>query len=250
MNTFTLKIIALILMVVDHIGLYFQGTSIIFRLIGRGSYPLFLFCMVWGYHYTKNRKKYLLRLYIMSIFMTVFRYTIDSYFITKNTYGNHNIFLSMFLVGILISIIEIFQKDRKKGSILLGLLFSIQILYYIIPSFIPFLHSLNGDILTGIIPNLALNEYGFEFVSLGVLMYFLRDKKDLFCIMYLLFCVSQFSSDMLEMGMPVQCFMFFALPFMMQYNHQKGLSLKYFFYLFYPTHTFLLFYFANFIFGK
>lgn len=66
MNTFELKITALILMVIDHIGLYFEGTPLWLRLLGRGSYPLFLFCMVWGYHYTKNRRAYLTRLYFIS----------------------------------------------------------------------------------------------------------------------------------------------------------------------------------------
>ena len=58
MNTFTLKMIALVLMVIDHIGYYFEGTPSWLRWLGRGSYPLFLFCMVWGYQYTRNRKRY------------------------------------------------------------------------------------------------------------------------------------------------------------------------------------------------
>lgn len=92
MNTFTLKMIALVLMVIDHIGYYFEGTPSWLRWLGRGSYPLFLFCMVWGYQYTRNRKRYLLRLYLMSLFMTFFSYTVDAVFVSQNGYGNHNIF--------------------------------------------------------------------------------------------------------------------------------------------------------------
>lgn len=99
MNTFTLKMIALVLMVVDHIGLYFEGAPVWFGWLGRLSYPLFLFCMVWGYQYTRNRKKFLLRLYLASLFMMAFGYLIDTYFPTENGYGNHNIFLPMLLVG-------------------------------------------------------------------------------------------------------------------------------------------------------
>lgn len=248
MSTFTLKMIALILMVVDHAAYYFEGLPMWFRLLGRISFPLFLFCLVWGYHYTKSRKKYLLRLYFMSIFMAVLGYVVDRYFVTEAGYGNHNIFVTMLLVCVLISTIELFCKDRKKGSIVLGAIVGVQLLYYIAPLFFPFLRNLSGDIFTGLIPNLALNEYGFEFIALGVLMYFLKENENLFCVMYILFCISQFSSEMLAYGFAPQSFMIFALPFMLRYNQQKGPGLKYFFYFFYPAHAFLLFYLANFVF--
>lgn len=250
MSTFALKITALILMFFDHTGLYFEGAPVWFRWLGRASYPLFLFSMVWGYHYTRNRKKYLLRLYLMSIFMTGFMYFIKIRFNAVVDYGYHNIFLSMFLVGVLISTIELFIKDRKKGGILIGVIVLVQILYYMLPRFFPFLRSLSGDTLTGVIPNLAMNEYGLEFVALGVLMYFLKEQKDVFTAVYLIFCICQFSEEMLAAGTATQWLMVLALPFMLSYNNQKGPGLKYFFYVFYPAHTFLLFYAANYIFSK
>ena len=250
MSTFALKITALILMFLDHTGLYFEGAPVWFRWLGRASYPLFLFSMVWGYHYTRNRKKYLLRLYLMSIFMTGFMYFIKIRFNAVVDYGYHNIFLSMFLVGVLISTIELFIKDRKKGGILIGVIVLVQILYYMLPRFFPFLRSLSGDTLTGVIPNLAMNEYGLEFVALGVLMYFLKEQKDVFTAGYLIFCICQFSEEMLAAGTATQWLMVLALPFMLSYNNQKGPGLKYFFYVFYPAHTFLLFYTANYIFSK
>lgn len=133
---------------------------------------------------------------------------------------------------------------------MLSVIFAVQVLYYTIPNILPFVRSLSGDILTGIIPNLALNEYGFEFVVLGVLMYFLKEKKDLFCVMYILFCIIQFSLEMLATGMAAQWFMIIALPLILHYNNQKGYGMKYFFYIFYPIHTFLLFYLANFVLTK
>ena len=248
MNTFTLKMIALALMVLDHAGLYFGGAPAWLGWLGRSSYPLFLFCMVWGYHHTKSRKKYLLRLYLMSLFMTCFGLLVDARFPTGEGYGNHNIFLSMFLVGLLISAIELFQKDRRKGALLLGGIFAVQVFYYALPGLLPFTRDLSGDVLTGVVPNLAINEYGFSFVALGVLMYFLRERKDLFAAVYLLFCISQFSAELLEYSAATQWLMAAALPLMLRYNGEKGPGMKYFFYVFYPAHTFLLFYLANFVF--
>lgn len=203
--------------------------------------PAFLFCMIWGYHYTKSRKAYLLRLYLMSLFMTGFGYAIDRFMPTENGYGNHNIFLPMFLVGVLISAVELFQRDRRRGGLLLAGIFAVQLLYYLLP----FARAFSGDVVTGIIPNLYCNEYGFEFIALGVVMYFLRDKKDFFVAAYVIFCVNQFSMQMLEGG--AQWLMILALPLMLRYNHQKGPGMKCFFYLFYPAHTLALFYLANFV---
>ena len=248
MNTFELKITALILMVIDHIGLYFEGTPLWFRLLGRGSYPLFLFCMAWGYHYTRNRRAYLLRLYLMSVFMGFFCYYMNKKMLPANGYGNHNIFVPMLLTGLLISAVELYRKDRRKGIALLCGIFGLQVLYYMIPNFLPFVRSLSGDVVTSFIPNLGLNEYGFPFIAMGVLMYFLRDKKDMLCAAYLIFCISQFSQEMIGEGTFYQSFMIIALPFMMKYNQEKGPGMKYFFYIFYPAHTTLLFYLANHVF--
>ena len=250
MSTFALKMVALLLMVIDHVGYFFDGAPVWFRWLGRGSYPLFLFCLVWGYHYTRDRRKYLLRLYGMSVFMTVFMLAVEVWFPAGRDLGYHNIFLPMFLVGFLISTIETFAADRRKGAVMLGALCGVQLLYYILPGFIPGLRQLSGDILTGIIPNLAINEYGFPFIALGVLLYFVRENRAMLCATYLLFCMYQLSAEMLEYGMAVQWMMIIALPFMMQYNKQEGYGMKYAFYVFYPAHVFVLFYLANFVMGK
>ena len=177
--------------------------------------------------------------------MTAFMIAADYFFPTENGIGNHNIFLSMFVVGVLISTIELFQKNRKKGFVALGLIFGVQLLYQVIPIFVPVLKQLGGDLLTGIIPNLYLNEYGWEFIALGVLMYFLKERKDLFTVMYIIFCIAQFSADFVTEGFPSQCFMIISLPLMLKYNNRKGRGMKCFFYIFYPAHILLLFFLSN-----
>ena len=258
MSIFSLKCIALYLMVLDHIGIYFEsympyGLYLLLRILGRSSYPLFLFCMTQGYRHTRSRKKYLLRLYLGSLFMTGFIIFVDTAFPTDGFgYGYHNIFLSLFLVGLLISTIETFGDDKKKGMIMAGCIFILQILFHMVPTLIPVLRNYSGDTITGIVPNLALNEYGLLFIILGLVMYFLWDRKDMFTIVYLLFCIAQYSDELFSdesFGFPTQWFMVLALPFMLRYNGERGRSFKYFFYIFYPAHTFLLFYLGNFVWG-
>ncbi|MDE6951089.1 MAG: conjugal transfer protein TraX, partial [Lachnospiraceae bacterium] len=81
-----------------------------------------------------------------------------------------------------------------------------------------------------------------------ITMYLLEDRKETLAIVYLLFCIAQFSDEQLNGdGFPLQWFMVLALPFILRYNGKRGKSYKYFFYFFYPAHTFLLFYLANFV---
>ena len=58
-STFTLKIIAMITMIIDHVGfLFFQDnhqTYIILRSIGRISFPIFCFVLVEGFFHTSDR---------------------------------------------------------------------------------------------------------------------------------------------------------------------------------------------------
>lgn len=247
MSTFSLKFTALVLMLLDHIGYYFAaslppGLTILLRTLGRGAYPLFLFCLAQGYSHTRSRKKYLLRLYLAGVFMALFSLWVDSAFPTETGYGNHNIFVPMLLIGLIVSTLETAREAPRKGLWMAGGLFGLQALYFIVSHTAPF-RNLSGDILTGLIPNLTINEYGITFILLGMAMYFLRDKLNVLAAAYLLFCAYQFS----EPDSGLQFLMVWVLPLMLRYNGEKGPGMKWLFYVFYPLHTFLLFYLANFL---
>ncbi|HOZ53314.1 MAG TPA: TraX family protein, partial [bacterium] len=61
------RIIALITMVIDHVGLVFFPDYLIFRVIGRLAFPLFAFGIAQGYLYTKNLSKYLQRILLLAL---------------------------------------------------------------------------------------------------------------------------------------------------------------------------------------
>jgi hypothetical protein len=68
-----LKIIAIIAMTIDHIAwVLFPGydmgpVTIIMHVVGRITAPVMMFFILYGYHHTRNRKKYLGRLLIFAI---------------------------------------------------------------------------------------------------------------------------------------------------------------------------------------
>lgn len=71
---FGLKYLALVFMVLDHIHYFFEFTGkvpIAFSWIGRLAAPLFLFCFVEGFIHTHDRKKYFLKIYLISVVMGV-----------------------------------------------------------------------------------------------------------------------------------------------------------------------------------
>lgn len=73
LNSNHLKLIAIIAMTIDHLSdLVFPGftaapMSIAMHLIGRLTAPIMWFCICEGYHYTRDRKKYIMRLGIFAV---------------------------------------------------------------------------------------------------------------------------------------------------------------------------------------
>jgi len=62
-----IKLIAMVTMLIDHIGLVFFPDMIWFRVIGRLAFPLFAWGIARGYRYTRNYKLYALRLLVLGL---------------------------------------------------------------------------------------------------------------------------------------------------------------------------------------
>lgn len=68
-----LKLFALIVMTIDHLGLYFYPDNITLRIIGRMAMPIFCFCAGYNFH---NRPRHIIALYAVLLFalsIVVFR---------------------------------------------------------------------------------------------------------------------------------------------------------------------------------
>ena len=109
MNAFKLKIIALAAMVIDHIGAAFpQYTPLEFRVIGRLTFPIFVYLLAEGFRHTRNPKKFLLRLLAFAVVSEPFydwavtrtRNTSIEYGLWQVDFFNYtNIFYTLFLGG-------------------------------------------------------------------------------------------------------------------------------------------------------
>ena len=93
-NTATgwLKIIALIFMFCDHAGKMLLPGVLEMRMLGRIAFPLYCWCMVVGFHYTRSVPKYLLRLLAIGLVSQ------PLYMAGLNhTWQEPNIFLTLFV---------------------------------------------------------------------------------------------------------------------------------------------------------
>ena len=95
----TLKILACILMAIDHMGLVLFPNLIIFRIIGRLAFPIFAFFIAEGCRYTRNKTKRFLMLFVIGAAFMVFYY-----FYNGQVYGN--IFMTFSVSVLLIYLLE------------------------------------------------------------------------------------------------------------------------------------------------
>jgi len=100
-NHFTLKIIALILMTIDHIAYFFISPTnyneiyMILRIIGRLAFPIFCFLSSQGSLKSRNPLIYFLKLLIVGLIMDLVEF-----FITKTYQGNSLIALALGVLSI------------------------------------------------------------------------------------------------------------------------------------------------------
>lgn len=275
MTSTKLKIIALIFMLIDHIGAFIPGMPIYLHWIGRLSAPIFIFCTVWGLEFTKSKTRYLVRLYLASLVMAIIQYFLQI---------DNNFFRTLFSIGILIFLIDSYKENKNLKYIGIYLLWqSVSITICILSFKITWLSTdFCAVILPTFLGSVFYLEGGLVFVTLGVLFYLTKRNKKafiscytLFCALYLLITVSPilpvligklryynlgFISDVVTYTFDViirispmstggsflfqnyQWMLIGALPFMLAYNKKPGKKLKYLFYIFYPLHIIILFY--------
>lgn len=256
LNGFDLKLLALIFMTFDHIQQMLIGILPIpfwFGIIGRISAPIFIFMVSEGMYHTRNRMKYMSRLYIAAIGMALLNNLANTYFPMPN--GGmiiNNIFATMFLITFFIHFGEKAIAAFKEHKLGQGLFNLLAILTPILASFIVLMSMETLPlwvlrIVLVAIPLPLLVEGGILWIALGIGFYLCHNNKKHLGIFYTVFCIITFY---LTTGMifsvdnlfyiNYQWLMILALPFLLLYNGQKGKGMRSFFYIYYPAHLYIL----------
>lgn len=274
LNAYQLKLIAVLFMTIDHIGAYafeipFIGAHVSrFRQPGRIAAPLFIFLLTDSIRHTRSKPKFLLRLYLAAVGTGLFTVVTNALFCRSiGFFRQSNIFFSYFYMTLDILLIEgstaaLHKKDWKKGGayvlLFIGVILMAPLsrafhgwLFDLLPDTIALEYRICiSDLAKVFLPDPLGVEYGPIFTLMGILMYFGKNKYVKTAILLLFsvpFCwmsheAMSFISSIpyAEVLLPPQCYMFFAAPFMLLYNGERGKNSKWFFYIYYPTHRYAI----------
>ena len=224
MSSFSLKLLALVTMLIDHTGGILFPQVAVLRIIGRLAFPIYAFLLAQGCHFTHNMRKYLARLLLFA-FISEIPYNLMSagepFFL-----GDQNVYFTLFLGGLGI---YFYQRIKKKNhNVLLALLPSV------------------GAIAAG---QLLQVDYRFYGVALIIAFYVLNDwlgkagfgtagasrLVPLILVPFALFMAWWLGNTLFLYAM-------LAIIPLVFYNGKKGPALpKYLFYAFYPAHILILY---------
>lgn len=207
----TLKLIACLCMLIDHLGASCFSSVMVLRIIGRLAFPIYCFLLVEGAVHTHDMKKYILR---MGIFALISEIPFDLALFHRVIYpGHQNVFFTLGLGLLAIWFIEHPIEHLEIPDNLYKFLVIIA---------------------AGLIAEFFNTDYGFTGVAVICVFYHLREQPQLkYPIAALLLAA---------MG-GVEVYAVLALIPILLYNGQRGRQTKamqYGFYIFYPAHLLLL----------
>ena len=230
LNGNVLKILAAIFMVVDHVGLMFFPQNMIFRIIGRLSYPIFAFMIAEGARFTRNKAKYILMIGGLG-FICQLAY----YLFAKDLYMC--ILVTFTLSIAMIYALQYFKKClfSSGGSILPKILSGILLIASIAIVYVLNIYlQIDYDFYGCMIPVLA-SLFDFRGIELP-------EKCKWLDNIYLRLGGLAIGLIMLALHYGgIQWFSLISILILLCYSGERGkVNLKYFFYIFYPVHLVVL----------
>ena len=263
-----LKLIALGLMVLDHIHYFFEYTGLIpewFSMLGRLAAPLFLFCVAEGFAHTHDRRKYFFRVWVIAAAMGSLLFAMAYFGVLVRPDGFYP------LNGVLLNFVVLMpiwqgmdwlrQRRIVRGliAILIPILwpFALSAVVNLIPALgypIPALGYPAAYISMSILPAWSLIvDGGVVFILQGILLYALRSRRAWQMISYaavsLAFYVGLVGWQVTQQGLPLSALLtegyqwmeIFSIPLMLLYNGERGRGYQKLFYVFYPAHGYALY---------
>lgn len=212
-----LKIAAIILMILDHIATFIPDNLLLLKMLGRATYPLFAFILVYNYiHNTKNKINYIKRIFLFGIIIEpVHQYSLGFNY-------NHftlNIFFTLAAGLFLLFLIEKSAVHKMAIRVLLIsfiLIVTLPLSYYLTYS------------LPGVI------------VIIAFYLYIINDAKiPYFILLYLSIILlnANWSIVYSHFGLLSLLLIFILNKFNFSFSIRLN---KWFYYLFYPVHLIFL----------
>ena len=238
-NSFTLHILAMIFMLSDHLWIIFFPNQLWLYALGRLTFPIFAFMIVEGFFRTKNRKKYLIRIFIFAIISEIPFNLFSSLAMRKVTmlFYPYNNVLWTFLIALCgLNLLEEIENFKNLDKV------------------IRFLEKITISFISIMMAYLIKSDYlGYGVITVFI-FYFFREKnyRNIFfqtisIIILNIFIMPDYEFPFnffgKEIFIKVQIFAIFSLPIIWLYNGKQGIYnnfIKYMFYFFYPLHLLLI----------
>ncbi|MBQ3180845.1 MAG: hypothetical protein IJB55_05785 [Firmicutes bacterium] len=198
MNSYVLKIVALLCMTIDHIAKYNADCIPVvarfaneMHLLGRIAAPLFMFLFAYSARYTHNRRQFLCRLYIIAMLTKLLECPINLCFGSFLGYPSfRNIIFTFFYTAVYIYLLEaVFRRGGGLAGRRLMALLGIAAITYVpdrlwhLADRSDFFRSFAGEyasvarsVLDAVCANPIHTEYGLPLILLGVVFYFVQTK--------------------------------------------------------------------------
>lgn len=208
LTSYQLKWIAIVTMVVDHIGAVLFPGEMVWRYVGRLSFPIFCFLLVEGFYHTHDVRLYLARL---GCFALISEIPYDIAFHGEILeFGGQNVFFTLSLGIILMCLLKhCVEWPVKIAAVLLVMWLAV----------------------------VLRTDYSFKGILLIAVFYLFHE-----CLWAGLACGAVW--NFLWYG-SVQGYGALAMIPIALYNGRQGRKMKYFFYAFYPVHLLILYMIAE-----
>ncbi len=227
----TLKIIAAVCMLLDHLGIIFFPYNELLRIIGRLAFPLFAFFIAEGCKYTRSRTRYLLTMAGLGlVFQLVYFFVLDELYMCIFITFSISIILIYLLDKMKAVLFDANSTAADKATFVLLFIFSVLAAYLL---------------------NLVFEiDYGFEGCMTPVFASLFHSRPTSASLLKKLDRLPLSVAAMLPPLIMLsvynakwyQPFSFLALPLLLLYSGKRGRwKLKYFFYVFYPAHLVILY---------
>lgn len=215
LSSFALRVIALLCMVVDHVGLALFPSISAFRCVGRPAFPLYCFLLTQGYVHTRDRRAYARRLVLLALLSEI---PFDLLIFGRMSSGmEQNALFSLLLGFTALCVADRYERETTKATL--------------------------GVIAVFVVSMLSRVSYGWLGIALCLFFYKTQGSPtgQALCILSIesLYCLSLLLSGVERSWVLASlCAVFAAIPVYF-YNGRSGLRYKPFtilFYASYPLH--------------